>query len=130
MALNPLVSLFGRLVARRGRKRGNRQTDRRTDGKPSTITLAAHARRGLTSEPDGCKGNTDCSKPPGDENYSGINKAKLKDKSTNEADSGEGNDVALILAVVALVSFVLVSAVSLVTSSTSFGKNKVELVNV
>ena len=27
MALNPLVSLFGRLVARSGRKRGNRQTD-------------------------------------------------------------------------------------------------------
>ena len=54
----------------------------------------------------------------------------MKDKSTNEADSGEGNDVALILAVVALVSFVLVSAVSLVTSSISFGKNKVELVNV
>ena len=34
-----LVSLFGRLVARSGRKRGNRQTD----GRP---TLAAHARRG------------------------------------------------------------------------------------
>ena len=31
MALNPLVSLFGRLVARSGRKHGNRQTDRRTD---------------------------------------------------------------------------------------------------
>ena len=30
MALNPLVSLFGRLVARSGRKRGNRQTDRQT----------------------------------------------------------------------------------------------------
>ena len=27
VALNPLVSLFGRLVARSGRKRGNRQTD-------------------------------------------------------------------------------------------------------
>ena len=27
MALNPLVSLFGRLVARSGRIRGNRQTD-------------------------------------------------------------------------------------------------------
>ena len=43
MALNPFVSLFGRLVARSGRKRGNRQTDGRT----STVTLAAHARRGL-----------------------------------------------------------------------------------
>ena len=31
VALNPLVSLFGRLVARSGRKRGNRQTDGRTD---------------------------------------------------------------------------------------------------
>ena len=31
VALNPLVSLFGRLVARSGRKRGNRQTDRLTD---------------------------------------------------------------------------------------------------
>ena len=54
MALNPLVSLFGRLVARSGRKRDNRQTDRRTDGRtyrPSTVTLAAHARRGLTTGP-------------------------------------------------------------------------------
>ena len=32
VALNPLVSLFGRLVVRSGRKCGNRQTDRRTDG--------------------------------------------------------------------------------------------------
>ena len=50
MALNPLVSRFGRLVARSGRKRGNRQTDGRTDGMTnqlSTVTLAAHARRGL-----------------------------------------------------------------------------------
>ena len=31
VVLNPLVSLFGRLVACSGRKRGNRQTDRRTD---------------------------------------------------------------------------------------------------
>ena len=46
MALNPLVSLFGRLVARSGRKCGNRRTDGRND-KPSTITLTAHARRGL-----------------------------------------------------------------------------------
>ena len=44
MALNPLVSLIGRLVARSGRKRGNRQTD---NDKPSTVTLAAHAGRGL-----------------------------------------------------------------------------------
>ena len=50
MVLNPLVSLFGRLVARSGRKRGNRQTNGRTDrrnDRPSTVTLAAHARRGL-----------------------------------------------------------------------------------
>ena len=50
MALNPLLSLIGRLVARSGRKRGNRQTDRQTDrqnDKTTTITLAAHARRGL-----------------------------------------------------------------------------------
>ena len=58
MALNPLVSLIGRLVARSGRKRGNRQTDsqtdrqtdRQTDGqndKTTTLTLAAHARQGL-----------------------------------------------------------------------------------
>ena len=46
MVLNPLVSLFGRLVARSGRKRGNRQTNGRND-RPSTVTLAAHARRGL-----------------------------------------------------------------------------------
>ena len=32
MVLNPLVLLFGRLVALSGRKRGNRQTDRQTDG--------------------------------------------------------------------------------------------------
>ena len=52
MALNPLLSLIGRLVARSGRKRGNRQTDRQTDrqnDKTTTITLAAHARRGLTT---------------------------------------------------------------------------------
>ena len=50
MALNPLLSFIGRLVARSGRKRGNRQTDRQTDrqnDKTTTITLAAHARRGL-----------------------------------------------------------------------------------
>ena len=46
MVLSLLVSLIGRLVARSGRKRGNRQTDRQND-KPSTVTLAAHARRGL-----------------------------------------------------------------------------------
>ena len=46
MALNPLLSLIGRLVARSGRKRGNRQTDRQND-RTTTITLAAHARRGL-----------------------------------------------------------------------------------
>ena len=32
VVLNPLVSLFGRLVVRSARKRGNRQTDGRTDG--------------------------------------------------------------------------------------------------
>ena len=50
MALNPLVSLFGRLVARSARIRGTGQTDGQTDGRndrPSTVTLAAHARRGL-----------------------------------------------------------------------------------
>ena len=51
MALNPLVSLIGRLVAHSGRKRGNGQVDGRTDDgrndKPSTIILAVHARRGL-----------------------------------------------------------------------------------
>ena len=46
MALNPLVSLIGRLVACSGRNRGNRQTDRQND-KTTTVTLAAHARRGL-----------------------------------------------------------------------------------
>ena len=45
MALNPLVSLFGCLVARSGRVM---VTDRRMEDRPSTITLAAHARRGLT----------------------------------------------------------------------------------
>ena len=43
VAKNQLVSLFHCLVAR---SCGNRQTDRHTY-KPSTITLAAHARRGL-----------------------------------------------------------------------------------
>ena len=46
MALNPLVSLIGRLVARSGRKRGNRQTDRQND-KTTTVTLAVNVRRGL-----------------------------------------------------------------------------------
>ena len=55
MVLNPLVSLFGRLVARSGRKRGNRQTNGRNDR-----TLAAHARRGLTIDGDRrCSGKTD-----------------------------------------------------------------------
>ena len=49
MALNPLVSLIGRLLARSGRKRGYRQTDGQTrrNDKTTTVTLAAHARRGL-----------------------------------------------------------------------------------
>ena len=46
MALNPLVSVIGRLVARSGRKRGNRQTDGIRNDKTTTVTLAAHARRG------------------------------------------------------------------------------------
>ena len=46
MALNPLVTLIGRLLARSGRKRGNRQTDGRND-KTTTVTLAVHAHRGL-----------------------------------------------------------------------------------
>ena len=45
LALNRLVSLFGHLVARSGRKRGNRQTDRRTKYRPSTVTLAEHVPR-------------------------------------------------------------------------------------
>ena len=48
VALNPLVSLFGRLVARSGRISGTGRTDGRND-RPSTVTLAAHARRGLIS---------------------------------------------------------------------------------
>ena len=48
MVLNPLVSLIGRRVVRSNRKCGNKQTDRQND-KPSIVTLAAHARRGLTS---------------------------------------------------------------------------------
>ena len=43
MALNLLVSLFGRLVARSGRISGTGQTDGRND----RLTLAAHACRGL-----------------------------------------------------------------------------------
>ena len=38
MALNQLVSLIGRLVARSGRKRGIRQTDGRTDGRNDKTT--------------------------------------------------------------------------------------------
>ena len=44
MALNPLVSLFGRLVVRSGRKHGNRHTHTQTNRR-STVTLAAHAPR-------------------------------------------------------------------------------------
>ena len=50
MALNPLVSLIGRILARSGRKRGNRHADGRND-KTTTVTLAAHARRGLMKVP-------------------------------------------------------------------------------
>ena len=38
VALNPLVSLFGRLVARTGRKRGNRQNDGQTDRQTDRLT--------------------------------------------------------------------------------------------
>ena len=45
------ASRWCRFFARGGRKRGNRHTDRQTDSdtqtRPSTVTLAAHARRGL-----------------------------------------------------------------------------------
>ena len=50
MALNPFVSLIGRLVARSGRKRGNRQTDRQTDrqnDKTTPVILAALGRTQL-----------------------------------------------------------------------------------
>ena len=47
--MNPLVSLFYCLIARSHRKRGNRQTDGTLTYKPSTVTLAAHKHRGLTS---------------------------------------------------------------------------------
>ena len=42
---NPLVPLIGRLVACSARTRADRQTDR-----PTTVTLAAHTRRGLIME--------------------------------------------------------------------------------
>ena len=41
--MNPLVSFFGRLVARSGRISDTGQTD----GRMVTVTLAAHARRGF-----------------------------------------------------------------------------------
>ena len=47
--MNPLLSLFYCLIARSRRKRGNRQTDGTLTYKPSTVTLAAHKHRGLTS---------------------------------------------------------------------------------
>ena len=48
MALNPLVSLFGRLIARSARI-----TDKHTDIHTHTdVTLAAHARRGLEGRKD------------------------------------------------------------------------------
>ena len=46
VALKLLVSLIGRLVACTARISVDRQTDKQTD-RPSTVTLAAHARRGL-----------------------------------------------------------------------------------
>ena len=50
VALKLLVSLIGRLVACTARISVDRQTDRQTDkqtDRPSTVILAAHARRGL-----------------------------------------------------------------------------------
>ena len=44
MALNPLVSLFGCLVARSGRKCGNRETDGRTDGRTDLQTKYCNLR--------------------------------------------------------------------------------------
>ena len=49
VALKLLVSLIGRLAACSARINIDRQTDRWTD-RPSTITLAVHARRGLIGE--------------------------------------------------------------------------------
>ena len=42
-AMNPLVSFFGCLVARSGRKRGNRQTDGRNDRLLSTHLNPLHS---------------------------------------------------------------------------------------
>ena len=50
VALKLLVSLISRLVACSARIVVDRQTDRHTDHVPTTVTLAAHARRGLTIE--------------------------------------------------------------------------------
>ena len=47
VALKLQVSLIRRLVACTARTRVDRRTDRQTDT-PSTVTLAAHAHRGLT----------------------------------------------------------------------------------
>ena len=49
---NPLVPLIGRLVACSARTRADRQTDTQTD-RTTTITLAAHARRGLKTAVEG-----------------------------------------------------------------------------
>ena len=51
MVLKPLISLIGRLVACSARISVDTQTDRHTDTR-STVTLAAHARRGLTTAGD------------------------------------------------------------------------------
>ena len=48
VALNLLVSLISRLVARGARIVVDKQTDRQTH-RTTTVTLAAHARRGLIS---------------------------------------------------------------------------------
>ena len=46
VVLKPLVSLISHLIACSARISADTQTDRQTD-KPTTVTLAAHARRGL-----------------------------------------------------------------------------------
>ena len=52
VVLKPLISLIGRLVACSARINVDTQAGRQTD-KPTTVSLAAHARRGLinTREP-------------------------------------------------------------------------------
>ena len=62
MAPNPLVSLFGHLVACSGRKRDNRQTDGRTDRMTDQPLL--RMRRGLMTPTYACTVCTRASLPP------------------------------------------------------------------